>query len=117
MSVTVNKQLNFIVNSGKHVTDLLKDLKISEVISETVYKSLEPRGSNFGILCGLSKVHKKLFDNCAPFRPIMSAIKTPTYNLGKFLILLLEPITTSMNTVKIVLNLPKKLLTMTQEFS
>ena len=45
--------MNFIVNVEKHITDLLKDLKNSEVISETVYKSLKPRGSRFGILYGL----------------------------------------------------------------
>ena len=100
VSVTEDKQLNFIVNVEKRITDLLKDLKISEVISETVYKSLKPRGSKFGILYGLCKVHKHLIDNCPPFRPIMSAIKTPTYNLAKFLVPLLEPITTNMYTVK-----------------
>ena len=47
--VTEDKQLNFIVNVEKHITDLLKDLKISEVISETVYKSLISRGSKFDI--------------------------------------------------------------------
>ena len=63
VSVTEDKQLNFIVNVEKRITDLLKDLKISEVISETVYKSLKPRGSKFGILYGLCKVHKQLIDN------------------------------------------------------
>ena len=61
---------------------------------------MKPRGSRFGILYGLCKVHKQLVDNCPPFRPIMSAIKTPTYNLAKFLVPLLEPITTNMYTVK-----------------
>ena len=36
VSVTEDKQLNFIVNVEKRITDLRKDLKISEVISETV---------------------------------------------------------------------------------
>ena len=84
----------------KHITDPLKDLKNSEIISETVSKSLKTRGSRFGILYGLCKVHKHLVGNCPPFRPIMSAIKTPTYNLAKFLVPLLEPITTNMYTVK-----------------
>ena len=83
VSVAEDKQLNFIVNVENHITDLLRDLKNSEVIFETVYKSLKPRGSRFGILYGLCKVHKQLVDNCLPFRPIMSAIKTPTYNLAK----------------------------------
>ena len=65
------KQLNYIVNTEKYITDVLKDLKNSEVISKTVYKSLKPKGSRFGILYGLCKVHKQLVDNCPPFRPIM----------------------------------------------
>ena len=82
-SATKDKQLNFIVNVEKHITDLLKDLKISEVISETIYKSLKPRVPKFAILYGLYKVHKQLVDNCPPFRPIMSTVKTATYNLAK----------------------------------
>ena len=42
----------------------------------------------------------ELFIVFVPFRPIMSAIKTPTYNLAKFLVPLLEPITTNIYTVK-----------------
>ena len=96
-SVAEDIQFNFIVNVEKH-RDLVKDFKNFEVISETVYKSLKPRGSRFGILYGLCKVHKQLVDNCPPFRPIISAIKTPTYNPGKFLVSLLEPITTNIYT-------------------
>ena len=98
-SVAEDIQFNFIVNVEKH-RDLVKDFKNFEVISETVYKSLKPRGSRFGILYGLCKVHKHLVDNCPPFRTITSAIKTPTYNLAKFLVPLLEPITTNICTVK-----------------
>ena len=89
VSVAEDKQLNFIVNVEKHITDLLNDLKKSEIISEAVYKSLKPRDSRSGILYGLCKVHKHLVDNCPPFRPIMSAVKTPTFNLDKFLVSLL----------------------------
>ena len=38
VSATDDKQLNFIVNDEKHITDHLKDLKKSEVISETIKK-------------------------------------------------------------------------------
>ena len=100
VSVAEDKQLNFIVNVEKHITDLLKDLKNSEVTFETVYKSLKPRGSRFGILYGLCKVHKQLVDNCPPFRPTMSAIKTPTYKLAKFLFPVLEPITTNVYAIR-----------------
>ena len=61
---------------------------------------MKPRDSRFGILYALYKVHKQLVNNCPPFTPIMSAIKTPTYNLVKFLVPLLGSITTNMYTVK-----------------
>ena len=53
-----------------------------------------------GILYGLCKVHKQLVGNPPPFRPIILAIKRPTYNLAKFLFPLPEPITTNMYTEK-----------------
>ena len=101
--------MKLIVNFEKHITGLIKDLRISEVISEVAYKSLIPQVSRFGILYGLCKVRKQLVDNCPPFRPIMSAIKTPTYNLAKFLVPLLEPITTNMYTVKSSLEFAKEI--------
>ena len=58
------------------------------------------RGSRFGILYGLCKVHKQLVDNCPLLRPIMLAIKIPAYNLAKFLVLLLGQITSYMYTIK-----------------
>ena len=76
------------------------DLKNSENISEIIYKSLKPRGNRFEFLCGPCKVHKQLVGNCPSFTPIMSAIKTPTYNLAKFLLTLPESITTNMYTIK-----------------
>ena len=41
-----------------------------------------------------------MVDNCPSFRLNISAIKTPTYNLGKFLVPLLETVSTNMYTVK-----------------
>ena len=63
VSVGENKQLNFIVNLQKHITDLLKDFwnvmwNKCDVISETFYKILKPRGFRLGILYGLCKIHK-----------------------------------------------------------
>ena len=69
---------------------------------------MKPRGSRFGTLYGLCKVHKQLVDNCPTFGPIMSAIKTPRYNLAKFLVLLIEPITNKINTVKNKFEFAKK---------
>ena len=81
-----------------------KDFKNSEI----AYKSLKPRHSRFGIIYGLCKVHKHLVDNCPPFRPITLAIKTPTYNLAKYIVPLLEPINTNMYTVKNGFEFPKE---------
>ena len=63
-------------------------------------KIFKPRVSSFGVLYGLCKTHKKILDKCPPFRPILSAIKTSSYNLVKCLIPLIEPITKNNFTVK-----------------
>ena len=64
--VTNEKHLNFLVNIEKQITDPLKQLNDSQVILDTEYKKLKPRGSRFGILYGLCKIHKSLIDN-SPF--------------------------------------------------
>ena len=81
-----NKLIRFIRDS------LLK----KKLISNTVYQDLFPSGSTPGILYGLPKVHKI---NC-PVRPILSAIGTYNYKLAKFLVPLLQPITSNQFTVK-----------------
>ena len=49
---------------------------------------------------GLCQVHKDIIDNCPPFRPILSAINTPTYKLAKFLVPILKSLTSNEYTVK-----------------
>ena len=49
---------------------------------------------------GLRKAHKDIIDNCPPFRPILSAINTPTYKLAKFLVPILKSLTSNEYTVK-----------------
>ena len=99
-SVVDSKHLNFIVGIEKKLTDLLKELKTSEAISEIDYTKLKPKGSSFGFLYGLCKTHKKVLDKFPPFRPILLVIKTTSYNLAKFLVPLIEPITKNDFTVK-----------------
>ena len=41
-----------------------------------------------------------MIDNCSPSRAIFSAIKTPSYNIDKHLVSILEPITTNKFTIK-----------------
>ena len=49
---------------------------------------------------GLCKVHKQEVGGCLPFRPILSALQTLTYNLAKFLVPILDPLTKNEYTVK-----------------
>ena len=74
---------NFITGIEKKLTNLLKELKASETISENDYKKLKPRGSGFGVLYGLCKTHKKVLDKCPLFRPTLLAIKTPLLQFSR----------------------------------
>ena len=49
---------------------------------------------------GSCKVYKDIIDNCLPFRPILSAINTPTYKLGMFLVPISKSLTRNEYTVK-----------------
>ena len=48
----------------------------------------------------LYKFHKDIIDNCTLFRPILSAINTPTYKLAKLLLRILKSLTSNEYTVK-----------------
>ena len=100
MTVAPDIDLNYIINSEKKVTDLLKKLKNKNTISEKTYNKLRPVGSKPGTLYGSAKVHKLLINGLPPFRPILSAIGTPTYKLAKFLVPVLSDITQNEFTVK-----------------
>ena len=52
------------------------------------------------IFYGTAKVHKPLINRLPPFRPILSAIVTPTYKLAKFLVPVFSDITQNKSTVK-----------------
>ena len=97
--VVPNKDLNYIINSEKRVTDLLKKLKNKNAISEETYNKLRPVGSKLGTLYGSAKVHKPLINGLPPFRPILSVIGTPTYKLAKFLVHVLSDITQNWSPV------------------
>ena len=59
--------------------------------------------TNFVLLVPIlaySMVWLKFTNNCPPFRPILSAIDTPTYNIAKFLVPILKPLTTKDFTLK-----------------
>ena len=56
-------------------------------------KFVKPVGTRPDIMCGNCKVHKQQVDGCPPFRSVLSALQTPTYNLAKFLVPILNPLT------------------------
>ena len=63
-------------------------------------KSVKSVRTRPGTMYGLCKVHKQEVDGCPPFRPIRSALQSPSYNLAKFLVPLLDPLTKNEYTVK-----------------
>ena len=83
LSIQEEKHYNFLINLEKKIREPLKEL-YQHITDKKTYDKLCPVGSHFGILYGLAKVHKQLINNCPPFRPILSAIGTPTYNTAKF---------------------------------
>ena len=78
--------LNFTVNHEKRLNEYLKSLKASGVLSVEQDNKIKAVGSRPGVLYGLCKVHKNIVDRCPLFRPILSAIKTPSDKIAKFLV-------------------------------
>ena len=78
----------------------MKRLEKSETLRTEQYKKIKAVGSRPGIFYGLCKVRKAITDICPPFRPILSAIGTPSYKLAKFLVPKLSSITFNEFTVK-----------------
>ena len=71
---------------------------------------MKPLGTRPGIMYVSCKVHKKWVDGCRPFRPILSALQTPTYKLAKSLVSVLEPLANIKYTVKDSFNFATKIV-------
>ena len=98
--MTVQSFVNFLIHLESRVTDVLKNLRDKKEISIDKYKDLRPSGSRTGIMYCLTTAHKIVTDGLPSFRPILSAIGTPTYKLAKFLVPMLELLTTNEYTIK-----------------
>ena len=72
---------------------LLRSIK--DTIGDNIYNELHASGSRPGFLYGLPKIHKP----GNPIRPIISTIGTFTYNLAKFLVPLIDPLTKNEYTI------------------
>ena len=92
--------LNFVVNQEKRIDTIFKNLVDSNKMSKEMHKSIKPVGTRPGTIYGICKVHKQEVDGCPPFRPILSVLQTPTYNLAKCLVPILDPLTKNEYTVK-----------------
>ena len=66
--------VNFITSQGKHIDKIYKKLVDSNSMSEQSRKHLTPVGTGPVI---------KSVDSCPSFRPILSALQTPTYKIAK----------------------------------
>ena len=100
LSIDPSRKLNFILNWEQNVIEIVKEIKNKNQINEDIYKKLRPVGSQPGVLYGLVKVHKKIIDGCPAFRPILSAIGTPTYKTANFLVPVLKDLTYNEDSVK-----------------
>ena len=100
LEIDENKKLNFLSNSEKKLKDITKPLYQEECVTKKEYGSIYSKGSRPGILYGSAKVHKPIIDNFLSFRSILSAIDIPAYNLAKFLVPILSPLTVNGFTVR-----------------
>ena len=81
-----------------------KNLYTGKILSDCI--SLQTKYFRLVCTCNLlnkkkvCKVHKAIIDICPPFRPILSAIGTPSYKIAKFLVPKLSSVTSNEFTVK-----------------
>ena len=87
-----------VTKAEDKLVNFLRTLKTKGVISNDTYKQIFPSGSAPGMLYALPKIHKGLINT--PVRPILSAIGTYNYDLAKFCVPLLDPLTRNEYTIK-----------------
>ncbi|XP_037773698.1 uncharacterized protein LOC119569744 [Penaeus monodon] len=88
------------VNLATHLLKLEAKLNrivrpLKTILDETIYHSIFSAGSRAGFMYGLPKVHKPGL----PLRPIISSIGTFSYNLAKFLVQIIQPLTYNEYTI------------------
>ena len=93
-----DKDLNYVINSEKGVTDLLKKLYNKNPSSEGTYN--KPAVSKPGTVDGSAKAHEPLKNRLTPFKSIISAIGTPKNKMEKFLVPILSDVTQNEFTVQ-----------------
>ena len=109
VTIPPNKTVvNLILSQEQQVIDFLlsirainkKERGLSGGLDESTYWRLRPHGTQPGRLYGNAKVHKPLVNGVPKFRPILSAIRTTSYKLAKFLLPILTPLETNEYVIK-----------------
>ena len=104
------KALNQLIYMEERIIRLLKYLEDQGEIFEKEKIDLYPSGSKPGVLHSLAKLHKELEDRIESFRPILSAVGTPTYKLAKFCYQSLKPLTNNEYIIKDPFSFAKEVL-------
>ena len=99
LSIHQNKVLKHILHMENRIIDVLKKFKKKQIIYVKKY-DLYHVGSSPGILYRRAKIHKPIKDGFPSFRPILSAIGTPTYKLSTFFVPILTPLTLNEYKIK-----------------
>ena len=81
---------------------MTNEIKNTNQINEDLYNKLRPVGSNLESF--------KVIDGCPALRPILSAIRTPTYKIAKFLVPILKDLTFNEYSVKDSFDFAKEIL-------
>ena len=87
--------LNLITSQEKRIDKIYKKLVDSNSTFEETRRHLKPVGARPIIMYGFCKVHKKCFNGCPPFSSIIPTFQASTYKLAKYLVPVLEPLTTT----------------------
>ena len=94
-----NKEVRYLCSMQNNIKLRFEGLLDGGYLSKEEYKFILPVGSNPGILYGLCKVHKETDGEIPPFRPILSAIGTCSYNLSKYFVPILKEYTNNQYTI------------------
>ena len=86
----------FMTKLEDKLARLLRKFLRLNLITKDLFNYLFPSGSTLGVLYGLPKIHKANI----PIRPILSTIGTFNYNLAKFFVPIIEPLTVNSYTLK-----------------
>ena len=89
----------YVPKTEDKINNFLWKMKNLGFMSESVFKNLFVTASGPGVLYGLPKVHKPDFSTKFPFHHIFAAYNTPSFNIAKYLLPVLSPLTTNEFTV------------------